>query len=140
MDVPVTVFCDFNVRHDIDTVLVQGTMHTVPMLIMRSTGTEWRAVMTPNTRLAMQPEFRVHNSQLEADPMAKVYPFRSLERIAYVTIRDEDQVVRLHFRTGAVGVLRLKTDGRTWVPNGVSAPVTPQCYSALASGEQGGQE
>ena len=52
--------------------------------------------------------------------MADMTLSRHPKHVVYITLRDEVQGILLWLAAGAVRVMRLKTDGRTWVPNGVS--------------------
>ena len=118
MDRPATPAFDFHVHSTIDAVIVKGIL-AVPRLVFRRIGAEWRVVMTPDTQVAMQPEFRTYDPQLVADPLADQPPFWCSECTALIIIQDDNQVIRMHV-LGAVSVLVIRTDGVTWLPNGVS--------------------
>ena len=89
----------------------------IPQLVVRTDGKEWRVINTRHTRLAAEASIREQRNELDVEPLGKSTKFGEADRILFVSIRNEPQIVRFHLPFGNISVLEFKTDGQYWVPS-----------------------
>ena len=89
----------------------------IPQLVVRTDGKEWRVINTKHTGLAAEASIREQRNELDMEPLCESTKYREADRIMFVSMRNEPQIIRLHLPFGNVSVLELKTDGQYWVPS-----------------------
>ena len=87
----------------------------IPQLVVRTDGKEWRVINTKYTGWAAEASIREQRNELDLEPLCESVKFGEADRILFVSMRNEPQIIRLHLPFGNVSVLELKTDGQRWV-------------------------